>query len=326
MPRLRICIFGAGAIGGWLGVLLAEAGHEVSMVARGAHLDAIREHGCRLEIDGRVVTQHVRASAQPADLGEQDYVVLATKTHALAAAAASVAPLLGRDTALVSTMNGVPWWFLHAVGGPARGARLTSIDPDGAIGRALDPARVLGVVIHASSAVAAPGVIRKGGGNRVIIGEPDGSMSARLERLHAALRAAGLGSETTRSICAEIWAKLIGNLNFNPISALVETTTDRLIAHPDAYALCVETMREALAIADKLGLRIDITPEQRIAVTAELGAIRSSMLQDLDNRKPLEIDALVAAPCEIGRLVGVPTPHIDAVLALIRLKAALLGL
>lgn len=324
---MKACIYGAGAIGGWIGLALAQAGCEVSLVARGATLAALQSDGLRLRRpDGSVVTTAVRASESPAALGVQDLVVVAVKAPGLPEVARAIAPLIGPQTVVLTAMNGVPWWFLDGCGGAARGRMLESVDPGGAIARAIPARQVLGSVVHASCSVEAPGFIKQHFGNRLIVGEPDGSASARLQALAEVLQRGGIEVEASNNIQKDIWFKLWGNLTVNPISALTGATTDRILDDELVRGFVSAVMLEAKAIGAKLGLPIDQQPEDRHAVTRKLGAFKTSMLQDVEAGKPVEIDALVGAVHELGQITNTPTPHTGALLGLARLMARTRGL
>lgn len=322
----KICIIGPGAIGGLLGALFAQAGADVSILGRpGRHLDAIRSQGLRLEWQSQTLRQPVRATARPGELGEQDYVIIATKTTELTAVAGQIAPLLGSATAIVSAINGVPWWFLDGFGGPLHGQRLRSIDPDGSLLARLPSERIIGCVIHLSSSVAGPGLIRHGIGNRFIIGESSGSLSDRCRQLASLFADADLECQLSTDIRKAIWEKLLGNMNFNPISALTGATVDRIATDPLLRQLCADIMLEAKAVGEAIGIHTPITPEERIGMALKLGAFKTSMLQDVESGKPLEIDALLGVIHEMAERLGLPCPNIGAVLGLVRLKAACSG-
>ena len=319
---MKACIYGAGAIGGWLGVALAQAGCELGVVARGATLAALQSGGLRLtRPDGTQAQTAVRASDDPAALGVQDLVVIAVKAPALPDVARRIAPLLGPRTVVLTAMNGVPWWFTDGCEGPARSRALTSVDADGGIARAIPADQVIGGVVHASCALDGPGQVRQHFGNKLILGEPGGQDSERLAALAATLARGGIEAERSPRIQRDIWFKLWGNLTMNPISALTGATTDRILDDDLVRGFVSAVMLEAKAIGERLGLPIDQRPEDRHAVTRKLGAFKTSMLQDVEAGKPLEIDALVGAVRELGQLTGVPTPHTDALLGLTRLMA-----
>jgi 2-dehydropantoate 2-reductase len=323
---MRICIFGAGAIGGYLGAKLAAAGAEVSLVARGPHLAAIRERGLTLVEDGQAATHRIRATDDPAELGPQDYVVLTLKAHAVPPAVDRILPLLGEDSTLVHAVNGLPWWYFYRHGGPYEGTRLHTVDPGGVQWDRFRPERVLGCVVYPAAEVTGPGTILHVEGNRFSLGEPSGEKSARAQRLADALTAAGLRAPVRPRLREELWVKLWGNLSFNPISALTHATLDVLCTDPGTRAVVRAMMLEAQRVAETLGVRFPVDVEKRIDGGAAVGAHRTSMLQDLLAGRPLEIDALVASVAELGRLTGTPTPTIDTVLALVSLRARVAGL
>ncbi|MCB2152757.1 MAG: 2-dehydropantoate 2-reductase, partial [Rhodobacteraceae bacterium] len=315
---MRICIFGAGAIGGYLGAKLAGAGADVSLVARGPHLEAIRSRGLTLIEDGQETTHRIRASDDPAELGPQDYVVVTLKAHSVPPVVGRMAPLLGAGSTVVSGVNGVPWWYFHKIGGPLEGTRLQSVDPGDVQWNGIGPDRVLGCVVYPAAEVSEPGVVRHIEGNRFSLGEPDGSKSDRALALSAALSAAGLKAPVRPKLRDEIWVKLWGNLSFNPISALTHATLDVLCTDPGTRAVARAMMLEAQVIAEKLGVTFPVDVERRIDGGAAVGAHRTSMLQDLEAGRPMEIDALVGSVQELGRLTQSPTPVIDTILALVR--------
>ena len=323
---MKIRIFGAGAIGGYMGAKLAEAGAEVSLVARGPHLAAMREKGLTLIEEDRTTTVPVTASGDPAALGPQNYVIVTLKEHSVPPVVPKMQPLIGDHTTIVSGVNGVPWWYFHKIGGPLEGTRLASVYPDDAQWTGFGPERVLGCVVYPAAEVIEPGVIKHIESNRFSLGEPDGSKSERAVRLSEALTAAGLKAPVRPKLRDEIWVKLWGNLSFNPISALTLATLDVLCTDPGTRAVARGMMVEAQEIAEKLGVKFPIDVDRRIDGGAAVGAHRTSMLQDLDQGRPMEIDALVGSVRELGRITGTPTPTIDTVLALVQLRARVAGL
>jgi len=323
---MKAAIYGAGAIGGWMGVKLAQAGHDVNVVARGETLNALREHGLRLIEGGATHAVKVNASENPAELGVQDLVVVAVKGPAMASVAARIAPLLGAQTIVLTAMNGVPWWFCDGLGVDFAGKRLKSIDPDGAITAAIPSAQTVGCVVHASCLVEAPGVIRHHQGNGLIIGEASGRASERVAALAAKLAAAGFNASASAKIQRDVWYKLWGNMTMNPISAITGATTDRILSDELVRNFVTSIMLEAKEIGARFGIPIDQDPEDRHEVTLKLGAMKTSMLQDVQAGKAVELDALVAAVRELGQLTGVATPYTDALLGLARLHARTLGL
>lgn len=324
---MKICIFGAGAIGGYMGVKLAQAGADVSLVARGPHLAAMQARGLTLHEEGQdPVTVPVTASDTPADLGPQDYVIVTLKAHSVPGVVGAMQPLIGPETTIVSGVNGVPWWYFHKHDSPLAGTRIDSVDPGGAQWDGFGPDRVLGCVVYPAAEVIEPGVIRHIEGNRFSLGEPDGSKSERALALSKALSSAGLKAPVRPRIRDEIWVKLWGNLSFNPISALTHATLDVLCTDPGTRAVARGMMLEAQEIAEKLGVKFPIDVERRIDGGAGVGAHRTSMWQDLDLGRPMEIDALVTSVQELGRLTQTPTPTIDTVAALTKLRAKVAGL
>ena len=316
---MKVCIYGAGAIGGYLGVELAQAeGVEVSAIARGAHLAAMQEKGLKLLIEGEEKVAQLQASDDPAALGPQDFVIIALKSHQAWEVAEQMAPLLGPDTAVVTCQNGVPWWYFHGLEGQYADLRLGSIDPGDRQWNAIGPERAIGCVVYPATEIVEPGVIKHTYGNKFALGEPDGSTSERCERLSEALQAGGLKAPILPHIRNEIWLKLWGNLCFNPISALTRETLDIVATDPGTRALSREMMLEAQRIAVRLGVHFRVDVERRINGAAKVGAHRTSMLQDLERGRPLEIDALLTVVQEMGRMVDVETPHIDSVLALVQ--------
>ena len=323
---MKVCIFGAGAIGGYMGVKLAKAGADVSLVARGPHLAAMQEKGLTLIEEGETTTVPVTASDDPAALGVQDYVIVTLKAHSVPPVVSKMAPLIGPNTTIVSGVNGVPWWYFHKLEGTHEGTRLQSVDPGNVQWDGFGPDRVLGCVVYPAAEVIEPGVVKHIEGNRFSLGEPDGSKSERALALSKILSNAGLKAPVRPKLRDEIWVKLWGNLSFNPISALTHATLDVLCTDEGTRAVARNMMVEAQEIAERLGVKFPIDVDRRIAGGAAVGAHRTSMLQDLDQKRPMEIDALVASVQELGRVTDVATPTIDTVLGLIRLRARTAGL
>ncbi len=330
---MRICIYGLGAVGGFIGARLAADGQEVSAIARGDTLAAVAGDGLTLletpaapdAAPVRTVVA-VRVVDDPAQLGEQDLVVVSVKTTGLAEVARRIAPLLGPDTVVLSAMNGVPWWFFDGLDATLAAREWPAIDPGRAIAAAIPAARVLGCVVHFACAVERPGVVRHAQGRKLIVGEPAGGESERARRVAALLAEAGFETEVSRRIQQDVWFKLWGNMTMNPVSAITGATCDRILDDPLVRDFVSAAMREASAIGERIGLPIAISPEQRHQVTRRLGAFKTSMLQDVEARKPVELDALVAIVGEIGRAIGVATPNIDALYGLARLHARTRGL
>ena len=322
---MKVCIVGAGAIGGWMGARLAAAGVAVSAVARGDTLAALQRHGWRLQTaDGLVQAPVARASASASDLGVQDLVIIAVKGPALAAVAQGLAPLLGPHTLVLPAMNGVPWWFCKGL--PGFEQPLDSVDAGGEIARRIPFEQVLGCVVHASTAVAEPGLVQLRGGNGLIVGEAAGGRSERAQRVVDLLARGGFDVTHAPDIRHAIWYKLWGNLTMNPVSALTGATTDRVLGDPLVRAFCSQAMVEAQAIGARIGCAIDETPEARHAVTAKMGGFRTSMLQDAQAGRQLELDAIGGVVHEIGGRLGLPVPTIGALLGLTRLMARGRGL
>jgi 2-dehydropantoate 2-reductase len=323
---MRVCIFGAGAIGGLVAAKLAGAEvADLSLVARGAHLEAIQRNGLKLIEKGVERSFSIRAASRARELGPQDYVILALKAHSITGALDQIVPLLSPDTAVVTAQNGVPWWYFYRHGGALEGTRIAAVDPGGAIWQGIDPARVIGSIAYPAAEVDAPGLVRHVEGDRFPLGEPSGERSERIARLSAMLIAAGLRAPIRSDIRNEIWVKLWGNLSFNPISALTGGTLSEIVGDPGTRAVARAMMVEAQAIGDKLGVRFPIDVDRRIEGAGAVGPHKTSMLQDLERGRPLEIDALVTAIQELGRLTGAATPSIDIVLSLVRQRARLLG-
>ena len=323
---MKICIFGAGAIGGYMGAKLAEAGVDVSLVARGPHLAAMKANGLTLIEESGTKNLPVTVSDNPADLGPQDYVIVTLKAHSVPPVVDKMRPLIGPNTTIVSGVNGVPWWYFHNIGTDLEGTRLASVDPGDAQWNGFGPDNVLGCVVYPAAEVIEPGVIKHIEGNRFSLGEPSGEKSERAMALSKALSAAGLKAPVRPKIRDEIWVKLWGNLSFNPISALTHATLDVLCTDPGTREVARNMMLEAQAIAETLGVKFPIDVDRRIQGGADVGAHRTSMLQDLDANRPMEIDALVGSVQELGRITGTPTPTIDTVLALVQLRGKVAGL
>jgi 2-dehydropantoate 2-reductase len=318
----KITVFGAGAIGGYIAARLAAAGHDVSVVARGPHLAAIRERGLMLENRGKRETVGVRATDRAEELGPQELVVVAVKAHAMTASAPAIASLVGAETVLLPAQNGIPWWFPYRAGPPLEGTRIAAVDPDGSLAQRLDPAHVVGCVVYLAASVPEPGCVRHFGGNLLILGEPDGTVSPRLRRLAELLSAAGLKIETSERIRDAVWMKLWGNVAFNPLSVLTGAKMERMASDPGVLAVLRAAMLECQAVAERLGARFDRDVEARIAEARRIGDFKTSMLQDFEAGRPVEIDALAGAVTELGRGVGVATPMLDAIEALTRMRAA----
>jgi 2-dehydropantoate 2-reductase len=322
----KFCVFGAGAIGGTIAALLTRCGATVSMVARGQTLAALKRNGLRLVIDGEMLQTPVQVSEDPSELGVQDYVIVAVKAPSLPDIARRIHPLLGPQTVVVTAMNGVPWWFFLNAERRLAGCRLESIDPYGLIAGAIPPSKVVGCVVYIAASVDEPGIIRHHSGRQIVVGEPDNQLTPRLACLADWLRRAGVDCLESADIHRDIWLKLWANLSMNPISLLTTATADRIIDDTLVHELCTSMMQEAAQIGAAIGIS-DMPPvENMIDKVRSLGAFKMSMLQDVEHRKTVEIDALLTVIHEIGSLVGVATPFIDAVLGLARLRASSLGL
>jgi 2-dehydropantoate 2-reductase len=322
----NVCIYGAGAIGGWVGAKLARTGCEVSVVARGATLAALQSNGLRLQEGAEVLQVPVRASASPAELGVQDLVIIAVKAPAMPEVARHIAPLLGPETIVLTAMNGVPWWFFQGFGGRFAGTRLKSVDPEGEIAEAIPARHIVGCVVHASCAVREPGFVQHHFGNGLIIGEPSGEASERVRQLAALLTTAGFETRISEQIQKDTWYKLWGNMTVNPVSAFTGATTNLILDDELVRDFISRVMLEARDIGERIGIPIAQRPEDRHQITRKLGAFKTSMLQDVEAGKPVEIDALVSVVREMGQLTGVPTPFTDALLGLARLHARVHGL
>lgn len=317
---MKICVYGAGAIGAYVGAQLASAGAEVSFVARGPHLAAMQAHGVRLLIDGGERVVKVRCTADPRELGPQDYVIVALKAHSVPGVIDQMQTLLGPDTAIVTAVNGIPYWYFHKHGGEFAGTKLNSVDPGARQWDVFGPERAIGCVVYPAAEIVEPGVIRHVYGKKFPIGEPSGERTVRVQKLHEVMNAAELDAPIRDNIRDEIWLKLWGNLCFNPISALTHATLDVITSNPATRAVSKTMMLEAKAIADRFGVHFRVDVERRIDGAGAVGAHKTSMLQDLEANRPMEIDPLLTVVQEMGRLVGQATPTIDTVLALVKLR------
>ena len=323
----KVCMYGVGAIGGWMGARVGQlAGVQLSLVARGDTLRALQQHGLRLHSGNTTHTVAAQVSAQPAELGVQDLVVIAVKAPALHQVAQHIAPLIGPHTVVLTAMNGVPWWFLQQFGGAYANTPLRSVDADGSIARAIAAPHVLGGVVHASCSLRAPGEIEHHFGNGLIVGEPSGGLSERGQALQALFADAGFEASLSPHIQKDVWYKLWGNMSVNPVSALTGATTDKIMNDPLVRSFISSVMLEAKEIGARIGLAIEQQPEDRHAITRKLGAFKTSMLQDVQAHRAVELDALVGAVRELGQITGVATPYTDALMGLARLQAQGLGL
>jgi len=312
---VKIAIIGAGAIGGYIGARLARAGADVVLFARGPHLRAMQEHGLRVTSAGGDFEVKPKVTSDLAAIGTADVVVLGVKAHSLPALAPQLPQLFGPDTVVVSTQNGIPWWYFQGHGGEFDGLHLERVDPGGAIGAAIEWRRVVGALAYFSTDIAEPGVIHHTEGNRISLGEPDGSRSDRTRAIAETLIAAGFRCPVTTRFRHEIWVKLMGNVAFNPISALTGGTLEQLVRHPDVSRVVREVMAEMEAVAGKLGIELPISIDQRMAGAEKVGAHKTSMLQDYEAGRPMELEAVVGAVVELGERLAVPTPATRAVYA-----------
>jgi len=323
---MKICIFGAGAIGGLMGAKLAAKGDvDVTFIARGPHLAAMRAQGVKLISEGTEQIVHPRCVESAEEAGPQDYVLVTLKAHSLPSAARQMQPLLGPDTAIVSAVNGIPWWYFHGLGGAYEGRIVQSVDPEGQVSALLPPSRAIGCIVYPAAEVTAPGVIEHSYGDRFSLGEPDGSRSPRAQALSEALIAAGFKAPVRPKIRDELWVKLWGNMAFNPISALTTATLDVLTGDEGQRGVARAMMLEGQRVAEALGVRFAIDVDKRIAGAAEVGAHKTSMLQDLERGRPMEIEALLGAVVELADWVGEAAPISRTVLALVRARARAAG-
>jgi 2-dehydropantoate 2-reductase len=324
---MKIAVVGAGAIGGYLGARLSLAGEDVTFIARNRNLEAISANGLRLigEDGSESVARQVRAVQRYADAGVQDAVLLTVKAHQVRDLLPDLRALFGPQTMVVTMINGVPWWYFHKLAGPYEGRSLASLDPDGFIARHIEPERIIGSIVYPASELLAPGVVRVVEGNRFSLGELDGSRSERIERLAGAMMNAGFKSPVSRDIRSELWVKLWGNLSFNPISALTHATLQDICRFAPTRALVVQMMREAQAVGEKLGVEFKVSVDRRIAGAEAIGAHKTSMLQDVEHGRALELEALVGAVVELGRITETPTPLIEAIYATTSLLAQTLA-
>jgi 2-dehydropantoate 2-reductase len=322
---MRICIYGAGAIGALMGGKLAAAGHDVTLVARGAHGEAMQRDGLRLEVKGETMHVRPRITDDAAGAASADYVILTMKAHGVSDALARLAPLLGPATTVVSAQNGLPWWYFHKIGGPLEGRALNSVDPGGAALRAIPVERVLGCVVIGASAIVAPGLVRTATGGSFTLGEPDGVVSDRARGLAAAFEGAGFGARVSARIRDDIWAKLWGNVSFSALAVLTGSGLASLADDLATAALARAIMAEARAVAETLGARLPMSIDQRIEQTKRMGDHKTSILQDLEAGRPMEVDAMIGCVVEAGRIAGVATPLIDGIYGLVRRRARVAG-
>ena len=323
---MKICIYGAGAIGGYLGVQLARAGVDVSLVARGAHLAAMRANGLKLLVGDEERVVYPRCTDNPAELGPQDFVIICLKAHSITGVLDQMQPLLGQHTRIVTAVNGIPYWYFYRHGDAYEGSMLESIDPGGRQWRELTPQRAIGCIVYPATEIEAPGVIRHVYGDRFPIGEPSGETTEDVQRLSDVFVKAGMQAPILDRIRDEIWLKLWGNVCLNPISALTHATLDVICSDPSTRALSKAIMLETQTIAETFGVRFRVDVERRIEGARKGGAHKTSMLQDLERGRPMEIDPLVTVVQEMGSLTGIPTPALDTVLALVAQRGKIAGL
>lgn len=316
---MRFAVVGAGAIGALVGATLARSGEDVTLIARGPHLRAIQERGVRIRGAIGDFDAEVQATDDPGSVGAVDVVLLTLKAHSLTQMAPRLAPLIGPGTSVVSAQNGIPWWYFYRQGGSLEGTQLESVDPGGVIGRSIDPASVIGCIVYPSAIITEPGVVEHIEGTRLSLGEPDGSKSERCRRIADAFIRAGLRSPIRSDIRHEMWVKLMGSIAFNPISALSRATLAEIVGCAETRALATEIMREAGAVAKSLGIDLEVTVEQRLAGAEKVGHHKTSMLQDVEARRPLELESIVGAIVELGVKMGIEMPYTRAVYACAKL-------
>jgi 2-dehydropantoate 2-reductase len=315
---MKVCIVGAGAIGGFLGARLAQSGHEVNLVARGAHLAAMRADGLSLRSKNESLTLKINACDSADGLGPQDVVFIALKAYSIADMLPRLAPLLDAQTVVIPAINGIPWWYFYKEGGPFDGEPVASVDPDGTMLRDFDCARILGCVVQVSAEVVEPGVILHTAGRRFILGEPDGALSERSMRVAAAMEQAGLEAPLVERIRESVWTKLVGNLAFNPICSLTAARMDQAMSSPAIVALMRTVMAEGMRVGEAYGISFCMSIDERLEMAKRNGSAKVSMLQDLERGRPIEADAIVGTVCEFGRRAGIATPTTDLIHTLIR--------
>ena len=323
---MKICVYGVGAVGGYIGARLAHAGSEINAVAKGTTLKALQQHGLRLQSNNETFSVKINAVESPDALGIQDLVVVAVKATAMAEIAKQIVPLIGPDTMVLTAMNGVPWWFFNDFGGDYSGMRLRSVDPEGKIAAAIPAHNIVGSVVHGSFSLIEPAYVKHVFGNTLIIGEPDGTVSERITSIEKVFTQAGIDVVVSKKIQQDIWFKLWGNMTMNPISAITGATCDKILDDPLVNKYCLSVMGEAARIGEMIGCPVHQSGEERMTVTRKLGAFKTSMLQDIEAARPVELDALVSAVREIGKKIGLETPNIDTLLGIARLYASLRGL
>jgi 2-dehydropantoate 2-reductase len=322
---MKICIYGAGAIGGYMGAELARSGADVSLIARGPHLAAMRKNGLKLRIGDEEHVTHPVCTDNPADLGPQDFIIVTLKAHSVPHVVDAMQPLLGDSTAMVTAVNGVPWWYFYNLGGAYEGKRVEAVDPGNVQWDGIGPERAIGCVVYPACEIVEPGVVQHVSGNKFTLGEPSGEKTPRIESLSQALIAANMKAPVRPRIRDEIWIKLWGNLSFNPISSLTSATLEEIAGDEGTRSVVSAMMIEAQVVGEALGVNFPVSVEKRINGAGAVGAHKTSMLQDLELGRPMEIDALVAAVSEMGTLLGIETPTINTILALVRQRARVAG-
>jgi 2-dehydropantoate 2-reductase len=318
---VKFLIVGAGAVGAYIGAMMSRQGYDVTLHARGPHLRAMQEKGVRVISADDDFVAHPRLVADLKDAGPMDVVFLCVKAHGLPPVAQHLAPVLGPETAVVSTQNGIPWWYFQGDGGPLAGTRLERVDPGGVVSQAIEARRVIGSLIYFATEIIGPGVVKHNEGARISLGEPDGSRSERIKKIAEALIASGLRAPVTTHLRSEIWVKILGNVAFNPISALTGATLAQILTNPETTNLVRNIMQETEALTEKLGVKMQVSIDQRMAGAAKVGEHKTSMLQDLEAGRPLELEAIVGAVLEVGERIGLPMPHTRSVYACTKLLA-----
>ena len=322
---MKICIYGAGAIGAWLGAQMSLSGEDVTLIARGPHLNAMKKNGVKILINKQEIIAFPKCVQDPRDVGPQNYVFISVKSHSLHEVIQNINYLFDENTTVITGINGIPWWYFYKLKGPYENHNLQAIDPDGKIWETIGPERALGCVVYPAAEIISPGIIKHIEGNRFILGEPDGKKTDRINLFCNALKKSGFTSRARNNIRDDIWVKLWGNLCFNPISALTQGTLDLVAGEKGTANICRLMMQESQEIGEKLGIKFRVDIERRLKGGAEVGPHKTSMLQDLESKKPMEIDALITSVKELGELVKVPTPTIDIILALIQQRARIDG-
>jgi 2-dehydropantoate 2-reductase len=318
---VKFLVVGAGAVGAYIGAMMSRQGYDVTLHARGPHLRAMQEKGVRVISADDDFVARPRLVADLKDAGPMDVVFLCVKAHGLPPVAQQLAPVLGPETAVVSTQNGIPWWYFQSDGGPLAGTRLERVDPGGVVSQAIEARRVIGSLIYFATEIIEPGVVKHNEGNRMSLGEPDGSRSERIKKIAEALIASGLRAPVTTHLRSEIWVKILGNVAFNPISALTGATLAQILTNPETTNLVRNIMQETEALTEKLGVKMQVSIDQRMAGAAKVGEHKTSMLQDLEAGRPLELEAIVGAVLEVGERIGLPMPHTRSVYACTKLLA-----